>query len=92
MFDKTIIAVTIAVALGCMSVAANAFAADHRSGEPGGRHVLSRHAWGGRGHAPGAHGARYGGGSSRALHRSMTPAMATMATAAQVLVFPMSVV
>jgi hypothetical protein len=27
-----------------------------------------------------------------ALHRSMTPAMATMATAAQVLVFPMSVV
>jgi hypothetical protein len=61
-FDKTIIAVTIAVALGCMSVAANAFAADHRSGEPGGRHVLSRHAWGGPAsrHALGAHGVRYG--------------------------------
>ena len=68
MFDKTIIAVTIAVALGCMSVAANAFAADHRSGEPGGRHVLSRHALGdlaGGSHALGGHGARYGGGSSR---------------------------
>jgi hypothetical protein len=65
--DKTIIGVTIAVALGCMSVAANAFAADHRSGELGGRHVLSRHALGGvagGSHALGGHGARYGGGSS----------------------------
>jgi hypothetical protein len=57
--NKTIIAVTAAVALGCMPVATNALAADHPGGALSG-HALGGHAGGG--YARGGHGARYGGG------------------------------
>jgi hypothetical protein len=89
-FNKTIIAVTAAVAVCCMPVATNVLAADH----PGG-HALSRHAMGGHaggGYGRGAHGARYGGG----YHQGAGPIYDTcdgyMATAAQVSAFPMWVV
>ena len=65
MFNKTIIAVTAAVALGWVPVATNALAADYPGGGPSGGHALSRHAIGGHaggGYARGVHGARYGGG------------------------------
>jgi hypothetical protein len=65
-FNKTIITVTTAVALGCMPVATNALAADHPGGgHGGGGHALSSHAMGGHaagGYARGGHGARYGSG------------------------------
>jgi hypothetical protein len=94
-FNKTIIAVTAAVGLGCMPVATNALAADRPGGGHSGGYTLSRHAMGG---PPGAdmvvavmaHDMEVG--TTGALDRSTTPAMATMATAAQVSAFPMSVV
>jgi hypothetical protein len=64
-FNKTIIAVTAAVAVCCMPVATNVLAADHPGGGHGGGHALSRHAMGGHaggGYARGGHGARNGGG------------------------------
>jgi hypothetical protein len=69
-FHKTIIALTAAVALGCVPVATNALAAGHPGGGPSGGHVMSGHATSGHamggqargGYARGAHGARYGGG------------------------------
>jgi hypothetical protein len=48
-FNKTIVAVTAAVALGCMPVATNALAADRSGGGHSGGHTLSRHARGVRG-------------------------------------------
>ena len=65
MFIKTIITVTIAVALGCIPVATNTLAADHLGGAHSGGHALSRHAMGGHaggGYARGGQGGRYGGG------------------------------
>ena len=67
MFNKTIITVTTAVALGCMPIATNTLAADHPGGGHSGGHALSRHAMGGHaggGYARGGQGARYGGGHS----------------------------
>jgi hypothetical protein len=74
-FHKTIIAVTAAVALGCVPVAPSALAADHPGGGHSGGHAVSGHAMSGHamsghamgGHAKGGyarsgHGARYGGG------------------------------
>ena len=95
MFNKTIIAVTAAVALGWMPVATNALAADDPSGGPSGGHALSRHAMGGTPEADMlvafmAHDTEVG--TTGGLDRSTTLAMATMAMAAQVSVFPMSVV
>jgi hypothetical protein len=61
--NKTIIALTAAVALGCVPVATNASAAVH-SGGHGSGHATSGHAMGGHAmarHARGGHGARYGG-------------------------------
>ena len=65
MFNKTVIAVTAAVALSSMPVATSALAADQPGGGHSGAHTLSRHAMGGHaggGYAGGGHGARYGGG------------------------------
>src|ERR1700685_2384054 len=68
---KTIIAVTAAVALGCVPLAPNAFAADHPAGGHSAGHAMSGHAMSGRsghamgghsGYAGGGHGGRYGGG------------------------------
>jgi hypothetical protein len=71
MFHKTIIAVTAAVALGCLPVLTSASAADHagngRSSQQAvSGHAVSGHATAGRarsGYARGGHGARYGGGN-----------------------------
>jgi len=79
-FNKTIIAVTAAVAVCCMPVATNVLAADHPGGGHGGGHALSRHAMGG---PPGAdtvvalmvHDTEVG--TTRGLDRSTTLAMAT---------------
>jgi hypothetical protein len=63
-FNKTIIAVTTAVALGYIPVS-NALAADHPGGGHGGEHALNGQAMGGHaggGYARGGHGARYGSG------------------------------
>jgi hypothetical protein len=68
---KTIIALTTAVALGCVPFATNAFAAGHPAGGHSGGHAMSGHAMGG--HAMGGHpgyarggrggpGGQYGGG------------------------------
>ena len=96
MFNKTIITVTAAVALGCMPVATNALAADHPgSGHGGGGHALSSHAMGDTPRADmlvAVMGHDTEVGITGVRDRSTTPAMATMATAAQVSAFPMSVV
>ena len=71
MFHKTIIAVTAAVALGCVPVASNAAAAGHPGGGHSGGHATAGHAT--AGHATGGYGrggyarggARYGGGYYR---------------------------
>ncbi len=71
MFHKTIIAITAAVALGCLPVSTNALAADHLGDGHSGRkavsgQAVSGHAAGGHaksGYARGGHGARYGGGN-----------------------------
>jgi hypothetical protein len=55
MLHKTLIALTAAVALGCLPMATNALAGNHRAG-----HAVGGHAVGG--HARGGHFARYGGG------------------------------
>ena len=68
MFNKTIIAITTAVALGCMPIATNTLAADRPGGGHSGGHALSRHAMGGHvggGYARGGQGARYGDGHYR---------------------------
>ena len=65
MFNKTIITVTAAVALGCPPVATNALADHPSGGHSGGGHALSSHAMGGHaagGYARGGHGARHGSG------------------------------
>ena len=69
MLNKTIIALTAAVALGCVPMATDALAAGQPNGHAGGRGE-GGHAMGGRGHAVdghavagyarGGHGARYG--------------------------------
>jgi hypothetical protein len=59
--NKTIIALTAAVALGCVPLATNALAAGHPGGHGGG-HASGGHAMG---HARAGHGARYGGGYNR---------------------------
>jgi hypothetical protein len=60
-FNKTIIAIATAVALGCVPVATNALAAGHIGGGHGGGHASSRHAMGG--HAGGGYGGGYHGGA-----------------------------
>ena len=66
MFHKTIIAVTAAVALGCVPVASNAAAAGHPGGGHSGGHATAGHATGGYGRGGYARGgARYGGGYYR---------------------------
>jgi hypothetical protein len=65
-FHKTIIAVTAAVALGCVPVASNAAAAGHPGGGHSGGHATAGHATGGYGRGGYARGgARYGGGYYR---------------------------
>jgi hypothetical protein len=60
---KTIIALTTAVALGCVPFATNAFAAGHPAGGHSGGHATGGHAMGGHpGYARGGHGGQYGGG------------------------------
>ena len=63
MSHKTIIALTTAVALGCVPFATNAFAAGHPAGGHSGGHATGGHAMGGHpGYARGGHGGQYGGG------------------------------
>lgn len=73
MFQKIIIAFTAVVALGCVPIATNAFAAGrsgggHSAGHAMGGHAMSGHAMGGHarvGYARGNNrGTRYGGGYS----------------------------
>jgi hypothetical protein len=67
---KTIIALTTAVALGCVPFATNAVAAGDPAGSHNAGHAMSGHAMGGRavgghghpGYARGGHGGQYGGG------------------------------
>ena len=89
MLNKTIIAVTAAAGLSCMLVATNALAADHPGGGHSGAQALSRHAMGG--HA-GADMLVAVMAHDTEVDRSTTLATATMATAAQVSAFLMSVV
>ena len=63
MLNKTIIALTAAVALGCVPMATDALAAGQPNGHAGGGHAVGGHAVGGHavaGYARGGHGARYG--------------------------------
>ena len=70
MIYRTLIALAVAVALGCVPMATNALAAGHPAGHGGGGHAMGGHAMGGHargghamgGHARAGHGARYGGG------------------------------
>jgi hypothetical protein len=82
-FNRTIITVAAAVALGCMPVATNALATPA---------MVTAADNAGGGYARGGHSARYGGGYYRGTDRSTTLAMATMATAPQVSSFPLSAV
>jgi hypothetical protein len=99
-FHKTIIAVTAAVALGCVPVATSALAADHPGGGHSGGHAVSGHAMSGHamgGHAKGGY-ARSGHvpdtevATTAAVDRSMTVAIAIMVTAAPVSAFRLSAV
>jgi hypothetical protein len=66
--NKTIIALTAAIALGCVPMATGALAAGQPKGHAGGGHTAGGHAMGGHamgghamaGYARGGHGARYG--------------------------------
>ena len=63
MLNKTIIALTAAIVLGCVPMATDALAAGQPKGHAGGGHTVGGHAMGGHamaGYARGAHGARYG--------------------------------
>ena len=73
MLNKTIIALTAAIVLGCVPMATDALAAGQPKGSAGGGHAMGGHAMGGHatgghamggpamaGFARGAHGARYG--------------------------------
>ena len=57
MLNKTIIALTAAVALGCVPIATDALAAGQPKGHAGGGHTMGGHAMGGTmgGHAMGGH-------------------------------------
>jgi hypothetical protein len=61
--NKAIIALTAAIALGCVPMATDALAASQPKGHAGGGHTAGGHAMGGHamaGDARGGHGARYG--------------------------------